>query len=351
MTTGDILSYLKIEPNNAITFNYVSRKYLSTNLNLKNITEVPLAFKVKTNNPICYLVKPHMGVIPPKSSIDINVTMQPTDYNPQTASITDKFLVNVISLPEILDVSSLNDPTVLQKAWDVPKNQIMSHKLKVALMFDSSSQVRVPLEGSKVLVKIPVEPTSANRLSNLAQNDHGEADSLMMSFSNAPGSLNSSELMSKDNQSLLQKGIEPVRVSQVSIVDKSKVEDKEPKKGAFLVQKEGTPSQKKSVKFENDKEDTSGIDNLSRDELINQNKILAQRYNDVGTKSEEQKRMLFDLSEENTRLKSELANLKISTFGGKMAKKEGHIDANIYQLWHVLLAAIIAMIFGAYLRS
>ena len=107
--------YFKSPPDTKIVFNYVPRKYLTSNLYITNITGQPIAFKVKTNVPVSYLVKPHLGIILPQRSVDISITMQPTDYNPQNAAISDRFLVNAVPLPSNIDLSTLSDQAQFTK--------------------------------------------------------------------------------------------------------------------------------------------------------------------------------------------------------------------------------------------
>ncbi len=90
--------YLRIAPESIIPFDYVPRKYLTSRLILSNPSSHNVAFKVKTTVPTSYLVKPHNGYLPPQSSIEINITMQPTEYNASMPPITDKFLVSAFPL-------------------------------------------------------------------------------------------------------------------------------------------------------------------------------------------------------------------------------------------------------------
>ena len=67
LNSGSAPVYLKSIPNTKIDFNYVPLKYLTSDLNMTNITDQPIAFRVKTNVPISYLVKPHLGIILPSA--------------------------------------------------------------------------------------------------------------------------------------------------------------------------------------------------------------------------------------------------------------------------------------------
>mmetsp|Transcript_9242 Transcript_9242/g.8121 ORF Transcript_9242/g.8121 Transcript_9242/m.8121 type:complete len:186 (+) Transcript_9242:46-603(+) len=124
--------YVLITPDQEIAFNYVPKKYLTSSMTLKNMTEKHVLFKIKTNQPACYLVKPHTGTISPQTEVQIAITMQPTEYNPQSATIKDKFLINAFPLPEEANIQNIP-----QDIWkNLPSNQIQNAKLKVALKYD-----------------------------------------------------------------------------------------------------------------------------------------------------------------------------------------------------------------------
>ncbi len=42
-------------------------------LTLKNMSDVPILYKVKTTNPVYYLVRPNQGIIQPNSDISVKV--------------------------------------------------------------------------------------------------------------------------------------------------------------------------------------------------------------------------------------------------------------------------------------
>ena len=133
--------YFKSIPDAKIVFNYVPRENLTSGLNMTNITDQPIAFKVKTNVPASYIVKPHLGIILPQRSVDISITRMPTDYNPQNAAIKDKFLVNAILIPSNTDLSALSDQAQFYKTWEgVPEPKIQAIMFPVVLQFESNSR-------------------------------------------------------------------------------------------------------------------------------------------------------------------------------------------------------------------
>jgi len=344
-------SHLLLDPPKEITFNYFPKKYLSSIFKLTNAKDYPVAFKVKTNVPAHYVVKPHIGAIPSQSSVEINITMQPTDYNPQNASINDKFLVEAVPVPAGVDLSSLSDPNQFQQLWSsTSKSQAQSDKLKVVLRFDSASRISntpvvdksiTELDASKdqsrefmsESIRSGVDASDFKSLQGSMINYRDEPNSggLMMSFGGEIPTLNTSKVLGQE---------QPVVIHAEPVI-KPVVEEREEIKRAVVVRDESNRLNEERIQL------------LEKriEELLNEKKSLNNRYQELTGKGEDQKRLLFELSEENTRLKSELSNLKSSTFQDKAVTSEGAADAGVYQLWHVLVAAIIAMILGAFLST
>ncbi|KAK7847478.1 vesicle-associated protein 1-2 [Quercus suber] len=96
MSTGDLLS---IEPQE-LQFPFEPRKQISCSLQLFNKTDNYVAFKVKTTNPKKYCVRPNTGIVMPKSSCDVTVTMQAQKEVPPDMQCRDKFLLqSVVASP------------------------------------------------------------------------------------------------------------------------------------------------------------------------------------------------------------------------------------------------------------
>lgn len=89
MSTGELLS---IEPQE-LQFPFELRKQISCSLQLSNKTDNFVAFKVKTTNPKKYCVRPNTGVVMPRSTCDVIVTMQAQREAPQDMQCKDKFLL------------------------------------------------------------------------------------------------------------------------------------------------------------------------------------------------------------------------------------------------------------------
>ncbi|KAJ6679428.1 VESICLE-ASSOCIATED MEMBRANE PROTEIN-ASSOCIATED PROTEIN [Salix purpurea] len=96
MTTDELLS---IEPQE-LQFPFELKKQISCSLLLLNKSDNYVAFKVKTTNPKKYCVRPNTGVVLPRSTCDVIVTMQAQKEMPLDMQCKDKFLLqSVITSP------------------------------------------------------------------------------------------------------------------------------------------------------------------------------------------------------------------------------------------------------------
>ncbi|KAI3974255.1 hypothetical protein MKX01_030924 [Papaver californicum] len=96
MSSGEFLS---IEPQE-LRFPFELKKQISCSLQLLNKSDNYVAFKVKTTNPKKYCVRPNTGVVLPRSTCDVTVTMQAQSETPPDSQCKDKFLLqSVIASP------------------------------------------------------------------------------------------------------------------------------------------------------------------------------------------------------------------------------------------------------------
>ncbi|XP_068649888.1 vesicle-associated protein 1-1-like [Aristolochia californica] len=96
MSTGELLD---IEPQE-LKFAFELKKQISCSLQLSNKTDNYVAFKVKTTNPKKYCVRPNTGIVLPRSTCDVIVTMQAQKEAPADMQCKDKFLLqSVIAYP------------------------------------------------------------------------------------------------------------------------------------------------------------------------------------------------------------------------------------------------------------
>ncbi|KDP28788.1 hypothetical protein JCGZ_14559 [Jatropha curcas] len=93
MSTGDLLS---IQPSE-LKFPFELKKQSSCSLQLTNKTDKYVAFKVKTTNPKKYCVRPNAGVILPRSTCNVTVTMQAQKEAPLDMQCKDKFLLQSVA--------------------------------------------------------------------------------------------------------------------------------------------------------------------------------------------------------------------------------------------------------------
>ncbi|XP_048591630.1 vesicle-associated protein 1-1 isoform X2 [Brassica napus] len=92
---------LNVEPLD-LQFPFELRKQISCSLYLTNKTDNHVAFKVKTTNPKKYCVRPNTGVVLPRSTCEVLVTMQAQKEAPSDMQCKDKFLLQgVIASPGV----------------------------------------------------------------------------------------------------------------------------------------------------------------------------------------------------------------------------------------------------------
>ncbi|GFZ14220.1 plant VAP homolog 12 [Actinidia rufa] len=92
-----ILELLSIEPLE-LKFPFELKKQISCSLQLANKTESHIAFKVKTTNPKKYCVRPNTGIVLPRSTCDVIVTMQAQKEAPPDMQCKDKFLLQSVAV-------------------------------------------------------------------------------------------------------------------------------------------------------------------------------------------------------------------------------------------------------------
>lgn len=92
MSTGELLSIEPLE----LKFPFELKKQISCSLQLSNKTDSYVAFKVKTTNPKKYCVRPNTGIVLPRSTCDVIVTMQAQKEAPPDMQCKDKFLLQSV---------------------------------------------------------------------------------------------------------------------------------------------------------------------------------------------------------------------------------------------------------------
>ncbi|KAJ6795987.1 vesicle-associated protein 1-1-like [Iris pallida] len=89
MSTGELLGIDPLE----LKFPFELKKQVSCSIQLSNKSDDYVAFKVKTTSPKKYCVRPNTGVVLPRSTCDVIVTMQAQREMPPDMQCKDKFLV------------------------------------------------------------------------------------------------------------------------------------------------------------------------------------------------------------------------------------------------------------------
>lgn len=98
---SDTKKHVEITPA-GLVINVVLDKDIGTELALKNITNKPIAFKVKTTAPERYQVRPIQGIIPPNATETCFIVMKAMSAYPDFDNPKDvkhKFLVQTVEVP------------------------------------------------------------------------------------------------------------------------------------------------------------------------------------------------------------------------------------------------------------
>ncbi|KAL5208203.1 hypothetical protein ABZP36_032638 [Zizania latifolia] len=106
---------------------FALKKQSSGCLELFNKTDQPVAFKVKTTNPRKYPVRPTTGVVPPRGSCGITVSMQAPKEIPADYHCKDKFLIQSVVVQEGTTLKDIH-PDMFSKE---PDKIVEEFKLRV----------------------------------------------------------------------------------------------------------------------------------------------------------------------------------------------------------------------------
>uniref|UniRef100_M1CGD9 VAP27 n=1 Tax=Solanum tuberosum TaxID=4113 RepID=M1CGD9_SOLTU len=92
MSNGELLQIHPVE----LQFPFELKKQISSSLQLSNKSDDYVAFKVKTTNPKKYCVRPNTGIVMPRSTCEVIVTMQAQKEAPPDMQCKDKFLLQSV---------------------------------------------------------------------------------------------------------------------------------------------------------------------------------------------------------------------------------------------------------------
>ncbi|PVH31630.1 hypothetical protein PAHAL_9G195300 [Panicum hallii] len=125
-----------------LQFPFVLDKQISCPLRLTNRTDNTLAFKVKTTSPRKYCVRPNNGVVPPRFSCTVVVTMQAQKVVPPDLQCKDKFLVQSVIVGDGLASKDITSQMFVKEGGNV----VEEVKLKVAYVMPPEPQSEIAEE-------------------------------------------------------------------------------------------------------------------------------------------------------------------------------------------------------------
>lgn len=122
---------LIIEPQHELTFVGPFTTAVSAVMTLRNPSDRKVCFKIKTTAPKRYCVKPNSGVIDPRQTVQVTVSLQPFEYDPQEKN-RHKFMVQAMFAPD----GEINQDTLWK---DTAGGQLMDSKLKCVFVMPENS--------------------------------------------------------------------------------------------------------------------------------------------------------------------------------------------------------------------
>ena len=320
-----LLSFIDINPKEELLFNYLIKKTTTSSITIQNIYNGLIAFKIKTNKPDSYIVNPHEGILKEGQKIQVLINMQPREFNPQTDTITDKFLVSAMVFPAGTESRQLS--TVLKSTPSYLQQQF---KLKVVLKAegDQSGLDRPSVSTSGTNPRDPnIKITNDEKIKSETNESLKPSQSSIL-FQNTLSKIEDKAPSSMKITPLREKKFSPAKELTIDIVP--------PRKFTFGVEK-GSPDhvtflERELIEFRQER------DRIKYDLDQNNTRIKAQEQ------------LIAQLSEQKNKLENELTELKNSTFGlRKDSDVEGKEGNTPFEFWHVIAIAITAMILGAFL--
>ncbi|RRT55502.1 hypothetical protein B296_00034735 [Ensete ventricosum] len=140
MSSGGLLEIDPLE----LKFPFELKKQISCSLQLINKSDDYVAFKVKTTSPKKYCVRPNAGIVLPRSTCDVIVTMQSQREAPPDMQCKDKFLVQSV----IIDQTSTTQDITTEMFAKESGNVVDEVKLRVTYVSPPQPPSPVP-EGSE----------------------------------------------------------------------------------------------------------------------------------------------------------------------------------------------------------
>ncbi|KAL7183994.1 hypothetical protein ACSBR2_026212 [Camellia fascicularis] len=141
MDASELLSIDPLE----LKFPFELRKQISSSFQLLNKTDKHVAFKVKTTNPKKYSVRPNNGVVLPRSTCNVIVTMQAQKEAPPDMQCKDRFLVQSVVARPGATPKDINPEMFNKEAG----NHVEEFKLRVVYVSPPKPPSPVPEESEE----------------------------------------------------------------------------------------------------------------------------------------------------------------------------------------------------------
>ncbi|KAI9268798.1 PapD-like protein [Sporodiniella umbellata] len=143
-----------VEPSEELLFHSPFTRISKESLFVKNPSDKPIIFKVKTTAPKQYCVRPNAGKIEPNSEIEVQIILQPFKEEPtDDYKCKDKFLVQTAPLNESLENQDVTNMWAHIETSD--KQSMRQHKIKCVFVGLGSKLSDSIIEEEQT---IPTEP-------------------------------------------------------------------------------------------------------------------------------------------------------------------------------------------------
>uniref|UniRef100_A0A1J3EVY1 Vesicle-associated protein 1-1 n=1 Tax=Noccaea caerulescens TaxID=107243 RepID=A0A1J3EVY1_NOCCA len=131
------IKLLTVEPL-CLQFHFELKKHLSCSFYLKNNSDSNVAFKVKVTDPSKYIVKPKSGVVPPRSTREVRVTMIAQKEEPSQMQIKEKFMIQSV----LADLGVTDKEVTDEMFYDGGWRQVEQTILRATYDFSSTSSCK-----------------------------------------------------------------------------------------------------------------------------------------------------------------------------------------------------------------
>ncbi|XP_008786973.1 vesicle-associated protein 1-1-like [Phoenix dactylifera] len=153
---------LGIEPLE-LKFPFELKKQISCSLQLSNKTDEYVAFKVKTTSPKKYCVRPNSGIVLPRSTCDVIVTMQAQREAPPDMQCKDKFLLQSVIVNQGVTARDITPEMFAKESGNVVD------EVKLRVVYVSPPQPPSPVPEESEEGSSPRPSLSDNRSLNAAE--------------------------------------------------------------------------------------------------------------------------------------------------------------------------------------